>query len=48
MHKIYFEIEDFKIGIHSNSDCVLSLPSYHGLSPETAREIAQNILEIVK
>lgn len=27
---------------------ILTLPSYHGLSPETAREIAQNILEIVK
>ncbi len=27
---------------------ILTLPSYHGLSPEIAREIAQNILEIVK
>jgi dTDP-4-amino-4,6-dideoxygalactose transaminase len=30
------------------ADCVLSLPSYHGLSPETAREIAQNVLEIIR
>ena len=27
---------------------ILTLPSYHSLSPETAREIAQNILEIIR
>lgn len=48
MHKIYFEIEDFKIRIHSNSDCVLSLPSHHGLDLADVRDVACNILEIVK
>ena len=30
------------------ADCVLSLPSYHGLDLADVRDIAQNILEIVK
>jgi dTDP-4-amino-4,6-dideoxygalactose transaminase len=30
------------------ADCVLSLPSYHGLDLADVRDVARNILEIVK
>lgn len=30
------------------SDCVLTLPTYHGLDPDDARDVARNVLELLK
>lgn len=30
------------------SDCVLTFPTYHGLDPDDARDVARNVLELVK